>query len=467
MEDRVEDSLAVRKRNYVGLASSWRQAGIAIVSSSGELVFAEASEACLDRDAGWDSAQNEDLGLAKIIERYCEPDAQIVVALATNAKQVVCPPAEAGVPRALRSAAAYRACKYQREASMLSGLASTMEYELQRLHGWPQVGFQRRHFDHHLTHAAAACITGPYAEAVCAVLDGSEERACRCYMYRGGEFFEISPVRRPPREESLGMLYREVCDACGFRSALGEQWKVMSLASYGELDSNMYQAFAAHLTADGFSLRFGADRRMPEVDEWIEPLSRIHDDPIMAAANLARTGQAIFEEALYSLLRNIHGAGISDNLVLTGGCALNSSANGGITANTRFRSVHVPCAPSNEGNAVGAALLAYREDNRTMNRRPGFQTPFLGLEVAAKRLGLLIEAGGFSKVQMCSGDAPQRAASILAEGKIVGWIQGRAEFGPRALGNRSILADLTCRLSADQSRLRKWLFRDWLWTVFA
>jgi carbamoyltransferase len=132
--------------------------------------------------------------------------------------------------------------------------------------------------------------------------------------------------------------------------------------------------------------------------------------------------------------------GISDNLAIGGGCALNSSFNGQITERTGFRHVHVPSAPGDDGNALGAACLAYQSDCPAWRPTSAMSTPFLGSPPCDDTIRTMA-AFGKLKSMADPAEVSERAARLLADDKIVGVFRGRAEFGPRALGNRSILAD--------------------------
>ena len=134
--------------------------------------------------------------------------------------------------------------------------------------------------------------------------------------------------------------------------------------------------------------------------------------------------------------------GLSDNLVLCGGCALNSSYNGQILERTPFQHLYVPSAPADDGNAIGAALLARADDGGHKNRSNSFafQTPYLGSSADRDRLERLVERGKLPNLRHLPEKIYEETAKLLAGGKLVGWMQGRAEFGPRSLGNRSLLA---------------------------
>jgi carbamoyltransferase len=160
----------------------------------------------------------------------------------------------------------------------------------------------------------------------------------------------------------------------------------------------------------------------------------------LASANLAYTGQLVFCELEREILANLFEMGASSNLVLGGGCALNSSANGQILERTPFERLHVPPAPGDDGNALGAAILAFREDDAD-GTRSRQASPYLGSSMSPEALERARSLGAMKGERLAPDDVVERAAELLAEGKILGWVQGRAEFGPRALGNRSILAD--------------------------
>jgi carbamoyltransferase len=141
------------------------------------------------------------------------------------------------------------------------------------------------------------------------------------------------------------------------------------------------------------------------------------------------------------LLKNLAAMGLSENLVLSGGCGLNSSYNGMILERTPFKQLHVFAAPADDGNAIGAALLAYRRDHPEWVPTPAVHSPYLGSSLSREVLKNMVRFDGGKHVTEHQGTIHKVAAKALAEGKIIGWAQGRAEFGPRALGNRSILAD--------------------------
>jgi carbamoyltransferase len=441
------------RRNYIGLASSFHDSALAIVNSHGQVVFAEATERSLQSKRAL--CINPDLvhHAGDIVRQFCEPDAEIVTARSWTEAPSATPQdilkpfdlqREALLNRygelpegVLHEHVAMRhAILSMWATNALSG--SNLDYELGRI-SWPRPFVAaRRSYDHHLTHAATACFGSPFEEAVCAVVDGvGEGSSCAFFSYRGGELKRIPTQSASPG--SLGFFYVKVCLACGFGILTGEEWKAMGLAAYGTCNETLVGYFRKMIRVNGLSLE-----SEDEIDQKLAlyELRRQSQASRSVAADVAYAGQLVFTETLLELLGNLSRVCESRNLVLCGGCALNSSANGTILSGSPFRSLHVPCAPADDGNAIGAALLAYQEDHPRFNPRAQRQSAYLGSSMSAEALRNVVRFGGGTRVVECGeAEAPRRAAQLLSEGKIIGWIQGRAEFGPRALGNRSILAD--------------------------
>ncbi len=397
----------------------------------------------------------------EIIRQYCEPGAEIVVARSWADRPRELP------EDLLRSLEAQRVSLEQRYGVIPEGLRTeliatrhgvlsmwkagacaghNLEFELDRI-GWPRPFVVRQiGYDHHLTHAAAACFSSPFDEAVCAIVDGlGEETATAFFSYRRGELRPLQTQTTDARGVgfrglgSLGLFYLKVCLACGFGVLTGEEWKVMGLAAHGSADEELLRFFRGMIRVRGLALEAsdeGTEERLA-----IYELRAAAQQSEQFAAKVAFAGQQVFTETLTELLTNLYREGHSQNLVLGGGCALNSSASGVILERTPFQRLHVFCAPADDGNAVGAAQLAYRDDHPAFQPTRRFQSPYLGSRLSPETLARVQRFAGSSKVVDCGAEAPRRAAEMLAAGKIIGWVQGRAEFGPRALGNRSILAD--------------------------
>jgi carbamoyltransferase len=157
-------------------------------------------------------------------------------------------------------------------------------------------------------------------------------------------------------------------------------------------------------------------------------------------AALASAGQQHFESLLLKIVEHAYQVSPTDNLILTGGCALNSTFNGKVLQDTLFEELHVPPAPGDDGTAVGAALLAWSLDTGSVPER-GQVMPYLGTTMDRSEVERCARYSGFRNTRRATPITARHIASRIAEGAVVAVAAGRAEFGPRALGNRSILAD--------------------------
>jgi carbamoyltransferase len=438
------------ERIYVGLATSYHDPAMAVVDASGEVLFAEAAERPLrDKRAIGCAADVRDT-VKRIVTEVCRPDAEYVIAkswsgaahmgldllsLAGLANHERLPKRSGAVSRFLLDRHVLLGSVWlQHVSNQLSGGHFA---DVLALLGNDKVSYVK--FPHHLVHAATACFTSPFDHAACMIVDGLGELGSISYFeYRDGRIRLVERHRGP---ESLGILYSVCTEWCGFSFDMGEEWKVMGLAPYGRLDPDILAALESLVTIDGLTIKYPPARFVRAWVEGMKRWARPKDACPMAAANLAFTMQHFFVEAMTTLLRNFHAMGLSENLVLGGGCALNSSYNGQILDRTGFARLHVPSAPADDGNALGAALLAHQRDHPGRTPRVGVQCPYLGSAMSRKALANLATFGRIPKMRHLPNTVHEEAARLLSEGKLVGWIQGRAEFGPRALGNRSILAD--------------------------
>lgn len=310
------------------------------------------------------------------------------------------------------------------------------------------VTWQSKTVLHQLAHAANAVYTSPFTECVVMVIDGYSEGTALSFYHFAENRFEL--IHQARQEVSLGLLYAAVTQFCGFDPYEGEEWKVMGLAAYGEPRDELYGFFRERLTVNGLDVRFrpvGGARFAFDREAWSE-LERLAggfrkpgDPDVLRSADLAHNFQRAFEEALIELARNLGRLGFSKNLAFAGGCALNSAVNGKLVPQTDFENLHVPSAPADDGNALGAVLFE-KYHVRGEARRKEVMSPYLGSEMDLSELAVILNFGGI-RYEKASDEAAlcEKVAELLAEEKIVAWVQGRAEFGPRALGNRSILAD--------------------------
>ena len=297
---------------------------------------------------------------------------------------------------------------------------------------------------HHLSHAAAAVYTSPFTECVVMIADGAGEDESTSFYYFHDDRFE--PLNRTPIRHSLGILYATVTSLCGFSAIEGEEWKVMGLAAYGEPNEAIYGYFRERIEVRGLDLRLHDEIVLGSVRGFrglaaVTGGFRAPTDPhVERAADLAHNFQRAFEETVVELAANAFALGLSKHLAYAGGCALNSSANGRILAGSGFARLHVPSAPADDGTALGAVLYE-KHAVRREPRAPEVMTPYLGSRINEQALTRVRTVGGGEWIEHgTDGSLCEDVAARLAGGAIVGWVQGRAEFGPRALGNRSILA---------------------------
>ncbi|MGH8584178.1 MAG: carbamoyltransferase family protein [Gammaproteobacteria bacterium] len=446
------------RRYFIGLATTFHDPALAIVGPDGEVLFAEAAERFLQNKRAINCEPDHIFRIADLLREYCPAYEELVVACSWSRRSARLPwwaallglagrlgpgllaaglPME-GLAKLLlyRRYALYHLALCSQSSHMKAG--ANLMLALRRELGGRRVRFLQ--LDHHLTHAAVACHMSPFTDAACLVADGIGERGSLAYYtYRNGR---LSPLHRPNGPESLGALFMLVTDLCGFSALKGEEWKVMGLAAYGRHAPAIEARLRALYTLEYPRLRYAGGADLRRAVAALEAFRRPPGTSPRAAADLAHTWQRLFGEAMDRLLRQFQAETGKDALVLTGGCALNSSYAGTIVGNTGFKRVFIPCAPADDGNAVGAALLAYQaHGGRWPARTAGPGTPYLGSSVAGADLGARLQRARIPKLRHCPETICEETAHLLAQGRIIGWVQGRAELGPRALGNRSILAD--------------------------
>jgi len=311
--------------------------------------------------------------------------------------------------------------------------------------------------EHHQSHAAAAFLTAPTQRAAILTADGVGEWATLS-LGRGSVGGDGAVSLELSRElhfpHSLGMLYSTFTAYLGFPVNEGE-YKVMGLASYGKPSFEPQVRKMVRRTPDGalaldlsyFEFHEGARRSFS--DRFITELGQPRDpfDPIDLAtpeglryADIAASVQRVLEDILVDLARSLQRETGLDDLCLGGGVALNGCANARILRESGFRNVYVPSAPGDAGCALGAALAA----DRLHFGQPHLEVPdhpFWGPSIDAQELGRLAREDGLELQELARESVvTDQVARELARGRIVGWMQGATEFGPRALGNRSILA---------------------------
>ncbi len=304
---------------------------------------------------------------------------------------------------------------------------------------------------HHHSHAASAFYPSPFDEAAVLVMDAVGEWATTSLgLGKGRDLTLLKEIRFP---HSLGMLYSAFTYYLGFKVNDGE-YKVMGLAPYGEpkyaqaIYDNLIDVKADgsfRLNMDFFNYCTGLTMTNGRFDRLFGGPPRKPAEPLtQREMDLASSVQAVTEDIVLSLCRALHAETGQRNLCLAGGVALNCVANGRILRQGPFENLWIQPAAGDAGAALGVALAITHTvggAQRAFNGRDGMNGAYLGPEFDAARIGADLDRYGAVRREMDDDALFETVAQALADQKVVGWFQGRMEFGPRALGNRSILAD--------------------------
>lgn len=322
-----------------------------------------------------------------------------------------------------------------------------------------QLKAQVHRVEHHRSHSASAFLVSPFEDAAVVSIDAfGDFRSTMISHGRGNRLKVLNTVDFP---HSLGILYTAVTQYLGFLR-YGDEYKVMGLAAYGEpthldefrrmvhlekkgsfaLDQAYFQlhnARTANMTweeCEPVPDQAYSDymvRRLGPAREPGAELTHEHE-------NLAATLQAVMEEVYFHTLNYAHEATGSKALALAGGVAFNSVANGKIFDNTPFEDVYIQAAAGDSGTALGSASHVYHE---LLGHQRSFvmNSPYWGPSYDDHAITGTLDRHGLACTRLPAEELVRRTASAIADGKIIGWFQGRVEWGPRALGNRSILVD--------------------------
>ena len=313
--------------------------------------------------------------------------------------------------------------------------------------------------EHHLSHAASAFYPSNFNDAVIVTLDGVGEWATASISHGIGNKIKVLKELHFPH--SIGLLYSSFTYFLGFKVNSGE-YKLMGLAPYGDPDSSdtsryieLIKKELIDIKADGSLwlnqkyFNYSTGLKMVKHKEW-EQLFGIkkrnsESDLLQSHCNLGLAIQIVTEEIVIKIAKHAKEISGSDNLCLAGGVALNCVANGKLAKENIFKNIFIQPAAGDAGGSLGAALAVnyiYYNNDRLLNSPDSMKGSYLGPNYSTKDI-----------IRMCNKfdavyekfenfeDLTQKTAQLIAEGNAVGWFQGRMEFGPRALGNRSILGD--------------------------
>jgi carbamoyltransferase len=299
---------------------------------------------------------------------------------------------------------------------------------------------QRFHFvPHHLAHAASAFFPSGFERAAILTLDGIGETAGSSLHKGSGT--QIQHVETFEYPHSIGFVWEVFSEYLGFSHY--DASKTMGLAAYGNPEVYRRQ-FESILRADGENYGVAQDflGNQPDKAERLEAMfgkPRGEDSEMQPRhADIAAALQASTDAAVTALVRRAKRKVPSDHLCISGGVALNCVANEVVRRSGAFSNLFIPSAPHDAGTAIGAALAVHGAKQKKPLQR-GYSTPYLGPAFKRREILEAVKSAGLKARQ--SKSPARDAADMIADGKIVAWFQGRMEFGPRALGNRSLLAD--------------------------
>jgi len=317
--------------------------------------------------------------------------------------------------------------------------------------------FKVHHLEHHIGHIASAYYCSPWDQAAGFSYDGSGDFVSTMMARCQGS--DISVLDRVFLPHSLGSFYTMICEFIGY-SKYGDEGKVMGLAPYGK-DTYCKQVRELLMTGtSGFQLDLdyfkpiGSNEGMQikpngtvalarhfsgRMAELFGPPREPDSEITQRDMDLAFAMQHCFEEVFFHLLDELHTQVPLPNLAMAGGCALNSVANGKLFARTPFRHTWIQPAAGDEGLAIGAALHTYHS---VLKNRRDFvmKNSYLGPEFSDASIDASLRSAGLKYRKLDRGPLLDTVAGHMAQGEVVGWFQGRMEWGPRALGNRSIVA---------------------------
>lgn len=320
--------------------------------------------------------------------------------------------------------------------------------------------------EHHLAHLASAFFVSPFHEAAVVSVDGFGDFASTIWGVGRDNKIELSERTYFPH--SLGLFYLAITQYLGFPN-YGDEYKVMGLAPYGQPTELERMRKVLKLLPEG---RFELDldyfvhhsEGVAMVWENGEPTigrvfsgalealfgpARKKEQPLEALHwNIAASAQAMYEEAFFHILEHVHAKTGLEALALAGGCAMNSVANGKILERSKFKEVYVQSAAGDAGGAIGAAFAIWNQElgkPRSFEMHHAYWGPeFSDVEIAAsledRKADLVTQQCTITKLND-EAELCRHTAQAISKGKVIGWFQGRMEWGPRALGNRSILGD--------------------------
>jgi carbamoyltransferase len=310
--------------------------------------------------------------------------------------------------------------------------------------------------EHHLSHAASSFYTSPFNDACSVTIDGVGEWATLSIHKFTNESVELIEEMIYPN--SIGLLYSSFTYFCGFRVNSGE-YKLMGLAPYGDIKASQTQEFIKKMHEELFNLN---DDGSIEInlnyfsyhlgDTMVNDMKFLElfgisrraetEEVTQAYCNFALASQLVIEKIIIKIIKYAHNITSSENLCLSGGVALNCVANEKIKALNLFENIWIHPSPGDAGGAIGSALALYFDKNKYYPSEKAF-SPYLGPDYSTLFIEKQLKLKKIAYHLYDDNQLDKEISKSLNQGKVVGWFQGQMEWGPRALGNRSILAEAT------------------------
>lgn len=319
--------------------------------------------------------------------------------------------------------------------------------------------------EHHESHAASAFFPSPYKRAAFLTMDGVGEWTTTSFGVGEGNRVRIESEIQFPH--SLGLLYSAFTYFTGFKVNSGE-YKIMGLAPYGDpkyVDSilenliDIKEDGSFKLNMDYFTYPYGLTMTGRAFEKLFDgPARKPESELTQREMDLAKSVQVVTEEVMIRTARHIKQVTGEKYLCLAGGVALNCVGNGRILREGPFDDIWIQPAAGDAGGALGAALFAWYQllgNERTADDVDDLQSgSYLGPEYSEEEIRSFLDSQGYPYRHLGNGDVPGAVADLIAQGKVIGWFQGRMEFGPRALGSRSIIGDARSPEMQSQMNLK-------------
>jgi len=330
-----------------------------------------------------------------------------------------------------------------------------------------QSNFRFHFLEHHQCHAASAFFVSGFERAAIMTWDGTGEDTTTLFSRGVNNSLEV--LKRIKLPHSLGQFYSAVTNFLGFDMFGGDEWKVMGLAAYGQPE--YYDFFAKRVLSVNGDHDFHLNIRVldhhlakrylfgEEIGKALGPPRQPGEDLTQRHWDIAASAQKVLEDTALHLVRGLHERTGEKNLCMAGGVAFNSVMNGRIMTQSPFKHYFVQPAAGDAGCSLGAALIIHHTLLR-QPRRFRMEHAYYGPGFASERCAAALQQAGLKFETLPDEELLPRVALLLSKGAIFGWFQGRMEFGPRALGNRSFIADPR---RADMRELlnKKVKLREW------